>query len=146
MDTHKNTDNCTWLASKIGNENNISMQMSQNQVDQFTETIGFLVQTIDDLKLQMANTTSKMKSMENSLGNNEQEISRLKTSNEKLTIDNEKLKVMVELQIGSFCEDLKNRVQNQTTTNQDQSNQIFRNLKSQNINNIPSLDVNKQKI
>jgi len=71
MDTHKNTDNCTWLASKIGNENNISMQMSQNQVDQFTETIGFLVQTIDDLKLQMANTTSKMKSMENSLGNNE---------------------------------------------------------------------------
>lgn len=44
--------------------------MSHN-ADQFTETIGFLVQTIDDLKLQMANLLSKMKSMENSLGNNE---------------------------------------------------------------------------
>jgi len=44
--------------------------MSQN-IDQLTDTIGFLVQTIDDLKLEMANLKSKIKSMENSLGNNE---------------------------------------------------------------------------
>lgn len=70
MNTHKNTeDNLTWLASKIGNENNVSM--SQHQVDQITETIGYLVQTIDDLKLQIINIANKTKTIENSASNNE---------------------------------------------------------------------------
>jgi len=65
-----------------------------------------------------------------------------------LTIDNEKLKVMVELYIGSFCEDLKKRVQSQPYTNNDQTNIHFnRDIANNNTKTkVPSLNMNKPKI
>lgn len=76
----------------------------------------------------MNQVKNKVKLLENNNCNNEYEIATLKSSNEKLKIDNEKLKMMVDIYIGSFCNDLNKRIINQNFNKEDKANIEIQNI------------------